>query len=204
MRKTALLFLFLVLAVGVVKSQATFAADAPGTESTSSLTVSEGNSVSPERGEQIARDHLLANAARYGVNREDLTGLRAVRNRTDPITGARYVTFIQTVNNIGVFNAVVNVTILPTGEVLFVGNRALPNLAKSVNTATPTLSQQEAIAVAATDLALRYNPGTLTELQTFGGAEQEIRYNGGDLSLEYIPVKLSYQPMADGSLFKFS
>jgi hypothetical protein len=201
MRKTALLIvLFLLLAVGVGKSQATFAAEAPTTQSNPIHTPAEGNSVSPERGEQIARDYLLANAADYGVSREDLTELRAVRNRADPITGARYVTFVQTVNGIGVFNAVVNVTILPNGEVLFVGNRAVPNLAKAARTATPILSQQEAIAAAANELALRYSPDTLSQLESFAGAEREIRFSGGDLSLEYIPVKLAYLPQANGSL----
>jgi hypothetical protein len=200
MRNSALfVLLFVLLAVGVTNSQATFAAEAPTSSDTIARTA-EGGSVSPERGEQIARDYLLANAANYGVSRDDLTGLRVTSNYADSITGSRYIAFIQTVNGLDVHNAIVNVTLLKNGEVLFVGNRAVANLAKNANATTPAISQRDAIAAAASNVALRYTPESLTELQSLGGATQERHFSGGDLSLEAIPVKLMYQPRDNGSL----
>ncbi len=203
MRRPLPIFLLIVLALLMAGSLAggavNAAADLP-TTSGNGFGPNNRTPVTAERGEQIARDHLLANASLYGVSRDDLTGLRVITNYADSMTGARYVKFVQTHQGIAVHNAVVNVTILPSGTVLYVGNRAVPALQKAANTAVPTLSQSDAIAAAAGVLALRYSPSTVTQQDSLGGAEREIRYSGGDLSLEFIPVKLAYQPVADGSM----
>ncbi len=150
--------------------------------------------------EAIARTHLLANAALYGVHREDMIGLRLQTHRTDPVTGAHYVIFIQTVNDLPIYNAIVNVTLTPDGEVVHVGNRARAELARYANHPTPVLTPAEAIAVAAQDRGLVYTPATVIQTASMGGIEQETHFRGGNLSLEPIPVKLIYQPLADGTL----
>ncbi len=190
MRKIAFFVLLVCLAVtlGIQNSPPISAAPA------------ERAPVSAEDGEAIARAHLETNAAQYGVSRDDLTGLRVVTNYADSTTGARYVKFVQTVNGIEVHLAVVNVTLLPDGSVLYVGNRALPDLAKNANSTTPALTPADAIAAAANALALRYDANTVAQLELLGGAEQASRFAGGNLSLEAIPVKLVYQPRDDGSL----
>jgi subtilisin-like proprotein convertase family protein len=161
---------------------------------------SASNAVSAERGVEIALAHLQANAPDLGLSASDLADLRVTDNIVLKSSGARVVHFQQTVNGIGVFNGVLNVTVSAEGAVIFVGNRGVADLAKSVNTTTPTLSAEDAIASAARGLELTYTPDSLNVLESVGGVEREIRYSGGDLSIEYIPVKLAYQPMGDGSV----
>jgi extracellular elastinolytic metalloproteinase len=194
-----LLLLALLMAGSLASGAANAAADQP-TVSSNGFDPANRTPVTAERGEEIARTHLLNNANLYGVSREDLAHLRVDRNYADSITGARYVKFGQTVNGIRVFNGTVNVTILPSGTVLYVGNRAVAGLEKTANSATPIISQSDAIASAAADLGLRYTASTVTAVESLGGTEQEVRYSGGNLSLETIPVKLSYQPLPDGTL----
>lgn len=153
-----------------------------------------------EIAEQIARDHLLANATRYGVGRDDMAELYLQTNRTDRITGARYLIFIQTVNDLPIFNAIVNVTLAPDGEVVHVGNRAYANVARNTNRTTPVLTPAEAIAMAADHLGVAYTPDTVIQTEARGGTAQETHFSGGNLSLEPIPVKLLYHPRADGTL----
>jgi hypothetical protein len=57
--------------------------------------------------EQIARQHLLANAATYGVTPADLTNLRLDLSRADAIHGAHYLVFLQTLDGIPIHNAVI-------------------------------------------------------------------------------------------------
>jgi hypothetical protein len=150
--------------------------------------------------EQIARTHLLENAATYGVHRADLEGLELQTLRTDRITGAHYAIFIQTVNGLPIQNAIVNVTLTAEGEVVHVGNRAHADIARRATAPTTTLSQTEAIASAAEALGLTYTASTVTPFERIGGNTREIRYRGGDLSQEPIPVKLRYQATADGAI----
>ncbi len=201
MRKplSLLVVLFLFLLAGAILRLPVNASALPDT-TTPPAENSTRTPVSAEEGEAIARAHLLNNAALYKVDRADLTGLRVDTNYADATTGARYVKFVQTHNGIEVHNAVVNVTILPDGSVLYVGNRAVAKLADSANSASPALSHSDAINAAAAALNLDYTAATVTRQESVGGTEREIRYAGGDLSLESIPVKLAYQPVADGSL----
>lgn len=150
--------------------------------------------------ETIARTHLLENAAGYGVTRADMEDLSLQTLRTDPITGAHYAIFIQTVNGLPVQNAIVNVTLSADGEVVHVGNRAIAHLARRATNPVPVLSRSEAIARAATALGLDYTASTITPVEHIGGPTRELRFHGGDLSLETIPVKLRYQPIAGGDV----
>src|SRR5690606_13257931 len=106
-------------------------------------------------------------------SRADLAELRVVTNYADTQTGARYIKFVQTVNGITVESAVINPTILPDGSIVYVGNRALPDLARNANSAAPTLNQREAIAAAADALGLSYSDATVTQLSMSNGAERE-------------------------------
>jgi extracellular elastinolytic metalloproteinase len=156
--------------------------------------------VSAEAGEQIARDYLLANAATLGLSRADLADLTVDLNEADGASGSRYVKFEQTVGGIKIYNAMLNVTILADGSVLYVGNRGIPNIAQAINTRTPSISHAEAIAAAANALQLNYTASTVVAEQTFGTVDQKVQFSGGDLSYESITVGLLYQPLADGRL----
>lgn len=205
MRKTILfvLVVFLLLAFGVGNNAASFAATASPEDAADllSLDARAGRTpVSAEEGETIARNHLQSNSQSFGVSADDVASLRVTDNIVLRSSGARVVYFQQTVDGIGVHNGVFNVTVTDKGDVIFVGNRGVANLQGAVNARAATISPQEAIAGAATALKLSYTPDSLVQETEARGVEQEVLYSGGDLSLESIPVKLAYQPMADSSL----
>lgn len=154
----------------------------------------------PQSYEAVARQHLLDHAARYGVSRDDMAELRLQTERTDRITGAHYLYFIQTVNGLPIHNAIVNLYLAPDGKVVHVGNRAQSNLRQRATPATPILTADQAVAAAAAGLGLRYTPSSVTPISSEGGIAQATEFYGGDLSLTTIPVQLRYQPAADGSL----
>ncbi len=156
--------------------------------------------VSEAVGEQIARAYLSDNAARLELTQADLTDLKIDINFADQDSGNRYVKFMQQVNGIEIYNAMVNVTILADGSVLYVGNRGIGDALARSNSATPVLSHTDAIAAAADALGLSYDPSTVTAEQSFGTVDQKMQFAGGNLSLESMTVRLMYQPVADGSL----
>ncbi len=189
-----LLVVVLLLLLGsVIRAPVTASPMAPGNGGSAAPLAR--TPVSAEEGEAIARAHLMDNAASYGVSRDDMATLRVTDNYADDITGARYIYFVQTVNGLTIYNAVINVTLLPDGSVLFVGNRTINDIGERAGGATPTLSAREAIDAAARALQLDYTSATVTRIETIGGTERVEVYSGGDLSLESIPVRLVYMPV---------
>ncbi len=147
--------------------------------------------------ERIARAHLAAHAAEYGLRADEVAALRLDRNV--PIgNGAYIVTFTQTHNGIPIQKAEINVILLRDGNVLDVTSRAVAHS----NTAytAPVLTQREAIAHAANAFALPYTAASVTVQHRIGGATQALHFSGGDLSQEFIPVALVYHPLPDGTL----
>jgi subtilisin-like proprotein convertase family protein len=158
------------------------------------------NALPAAQAEAIALAHLQANAGTLGLWASDLAELRVTDNVILRSSGARVVHFQQTANGIGVFNGVMNVTVTADGAVIFVGNRGIANLSNQVNSAIPAMSAADAIANAATAFELSYDAGTVTQLESFGGAEQITRFSGGNLSSEEITAKLVYQPLDNGAV----
>jgi subtilisin-like proprotein convertase family protein len=192
-----LLMLLLTLLMGTTLSFSHANAAVAPTDRPADAT---GNALPAQQAEAIALAHLQANADDLGLSASDLADLRVTDNVALKSSGARVVHFQQTANGIGVFNGVMNVTVTADGAVIFVGNRGVADLVKSVNTATPTISAADAIANAADALSIAYSADSVAQIASVGGAEREVRFSGGDLSLDDITVKLAYQPVADGSV----
>jgi hypothetical protein len=156
--------------------------------------------VTAEEGERIARAYLSAHTAQYGLTPADLMDLQVVINFADADSGNRYVKFRQRIGDIEIYNALLNVTLQADGSVVYVGNRAIGNATQNINSRTAHIHHTEAIAFAARALQLSYDPATIIIEQTFDSADQKIRFAGGNLSYASIPVRLVYQPIADGTL----
>jgi Zn-dependent metalloprotease len=177
MRKVvSVLSVLLLLAIAIVGASTANAANNPASSGSTAASMSR-TPVSAEDGERIARDFVIANASRYGVSADDLSGLRVTDNYADSISGSRYVYFQQTVNGIGLSNAVINVTVLPNGNVLFVGNRTVANIAAKATVTEPTLTQSQAIAAAANALGLTYTASSVTEASSVAGSERAATFS---------------------------
>jgi hypothetical protein len=109
--------------------------------------------------------------------------------------GLTHIYLQQAYQGIRVYNAYVNTSVTSDGRVLNLTSSFLPRLSEIINTTEPTLSAVQAVNAAADYLGL-----TLTEALTIqenaGGVERSVVFSTGGISLETIPAKLVYQPVA--------
>lgn len=102
----------------------------------------------------------------------------------------------QTQNGIPIYNAVANLAI-KAGKIVSFGNRLEANLSARVNTSQPALNPLQAIAKAAEQLELPYTTAARA-LEPVN--HQHFIFSAPNLSLEPIPVKLSYFPAKTGEI----
>jgi extracellular elastinolytic metalloproteinase len=149
--------------------------------------------------EEIARQYIREHTADLGISAPDADGWVLSDRSTSAQNGVTFIYLQQELDGIRVHNAIVNFGIMPDGRVLHVGNRAVADLRASANTNTPAISAADAVAQGAEALGLE-RPTTLTELENRGGAAQEVLFSDGGISLDSIPAKLVYQPLANGEV----
>ncbi len=143
-----------------------------------------------------AQRHLGTIQKDFGLTPGDISGAVVTDSYTGNF-GIKHTYFQQTHAGIGVFNGLANIHEL-RGQLHHYGSRFVPNLASKVNSTSPSLSAEAAVARAAQLKGL--SPQGLTRVETRGGASQEVVFNGAGISLENIPAKLVYQPMPNGSV----
>jgi len=95
-----------------------------------------------------ALEHVHANLDVLGLNVSDASELRVSDLYSSRHNGVTHVYLQQQHQGIDIFNALVNVNILPDGQVLNMGNRAYGNLVNHELTTTPVVSAHEALETA--------------------------------------------------------
>ncbi|MFH1679111.1 MAG: hypothetical protein ABIH26_00535, partial [Candidatus Eisenbacteria bacterium] len=106
-----------------------------------------GTIASEDRAEAAAREFVSANADLFGAAPADL--------RTAAIQGARgkwAVHFDQTVNGLRVVGGRAHVVFTDRGRLFTMGSDAYPNVLETLGSTSPTLSEQEALAIAGGDV----------------------------------------------------
>lgn len=141
---------------------------------------------------EIVGDYLNENRDNYGLTEADVTGWVVTDHVVTKHNGVEHVYIQQTHQGIPVFNAVANFN-LWEGSVLNMHSSFVPKLASRVNASSPSLNPIQAVEAAATHLGL-----SIDQPVTILTAENATTFyiNKGSISLEDIPVKLSYQPTA--------
>jgi uncharacterized repeat protein (TIGR01451 family) len=148
---------------------------------------------------EIALTYLGQAGVSLGLAEADLADLVVTDRYTSRHNGVTHLYLRQTYAGIQVYNATVNANIAADGSVISLNQALIPSLGKAVNTTTPKLSAADAVHAAAASLGLALSE-PLELLETQGGADQAVLLSDGGISLEQIPAKLVYQPMADGSV----
>ena len=155
----------------------------------------------PNQGDAL--DIALAYVQKAGESRGlasgDLADLMVTDRYTTDHNGITHVYLRQRLAGIEVFGANVNVNIAADGSVISMGEALIPGLAKAVNTDAPLLSAAQAVEAAAASLGLKLSQ-PLEVMESAGGADQAVLFSDAGISLEPIPAKLVYQPMADGTV----
>ncbi len=143
----------------------------------------------------IIKDHLEANRSSLGITNQDISGITVTNEVLTRKNGTTHVYATQKINDIEVFNGVVNAA-FRNGQIIYVSNSLEKNIASRVNTVSPVLSPVQAASAAATSLGLGSSNFSLTQ----SISSNEFVLNQGGVSLEEVPVKLVYQSTEDDEL----
>lgn len=155
----------------------------------------------PNAGEplDIALSYIGQYHAALGLSAADVAGLVVSDMYRSEHNGVTHIYLQQQKDGILVFNAYLNVNIAADGSVINLGNRAVSNLDRAIETAVPTLSAAEAIEAAADHLGLTISEPLVAQ-EVVGGPDQRVVFNDAGIAVEQIPARLMYQPVADGSV----
>lgn len=141
---------------------------------------------------------LTTTAARQGLSAQDLASPAVTSHYTDAATGLTHVYLRQRHQGIEVYGAVANVTVAGNGRVVALNQNFVAGTVAKARTIAPTLTPAAAVAAAARALNMPA-PRSLSVEQA-GQPAEGMTFSNAGISLEKIPVKLMYQPMASGEL----
>lgn len=142
---------------------------------------------------QTARDHIDDRLDSLGLNSSDLQDLVVSDVYTSRHNSVTHVYLQQRRGGIDVYNALINVNVLPDGQVLSFGNRAYGQLEQHHLAAEPAVSARSAVDVALAASNLMANE-PIEVLVTPAGAERKTIFSSGGVAIEPISAKLIYAP----------
>jgi extracellular elastinolytic metalloproteinase len=139
---------------------------------------------------QVAQRYITDHAADWKLSTRDISDMYISDNYADDdAVPLRHIYFIQRHAGIQVKNGVLNLNIMPNGEVLYAGCRFMSDLDKKINTISAKLSAEQAL-----DAACRHlNLNTETWVRKEAKPEHKLIYDKGLVSYEDIQVQLVYQ-----------
>jgi hypothetical protein len=143
----------------------------------------------------IALSYLRAHPGKYGITGSDLNDLAVTDRYTDAHNGVTHIYLRQRFKGIEIVGSDVNVNVTRDGRIISLDSSFLANVAGKVNAGTAARSAGTAVKDLATSLRIKA-PSTLKVKSTSGGASQSVVFQKNGISLEVIPVKLVYQPLA--------
>jgi extracellular elastinolytic metalloproteinase len=144
----------------------------------------------------IALRFLEKQQIAWNLTAEDVKNVRVQDYYTTEANGLTHVYILQENAHIELFNGLVNVNVLPSGEVLFAGNRFMTNFAAAVNSTQPRLTPEAAIRAACTALNVPITEGLNLKNAV---SKTEFVFDKGKIVLSDINVKLKYQKMSETS-----
>ncbi len=150
-----------------------------------------------ERAEAIAFEYVQANHAALGLLAGDLADVVVNDRYVSRHTGVTHVYLLQRHQGIAVKNGLLNLSIAPDGTVVHVGQRFISGLAGKIVGTSPRLSARQAFERAAAELSLPA-PSGIQVIEAPSGDDRRALLSGGGVSLQDVPAKLVYQPLASG------
>ncbi len=143
---------------------------------------------------KLALDYVSKQPKTWNLTEQDLSAYFVQDSYHSEHNGVTHVYLIQQHKGIELYNAIINVNVLPNGEILYAGNRFLNNLAGVVNTTSPSLSPIQAVEAACKSLNVAIKtPLTIIDKKS----DKEFLFAKGDNVLSDINVKLRYQRVGD-------
>jgi len=130
---------------------------------------------------------------------EDVSDLVVSDVYTSRHNDVTHVYFLQRHAGIDIHNALINVNVLPDGEVLHSGNRAFGRLSQRSLAVEPRIGALAAVDQAASAAGL-VNTEPFAVQQQPAGADRRMVFSDGGISLEPIPARLVYVDDGRGRL----
>jgi extracellular elastinolytic metalloproteinase len=147
----------------------------------------------------IALNYLKENAKNWQLSKTDISEATVQQVYKTDHNGVTHVWLIQRRDGIEVFNGLVNVNILPSGEVVFAGNRFVSNL--TTNSAQPTISAADAIAAIATHLGMT-SPQNLQPIASPN--KMQFTFAPSGIAFQDMHAKLRYQPIGNDGIARLA
>jgi extracellular elastinolytic metalloproteinase len=142
----------------------------------------------------IALRYLENQQKAWNLTAEDVRNVRVQDYYSTEANGVTHVYILQENAHIELFNGLVNVNVLPSGEVLYAGNRFMRDFASTVNATQPQLTPEAAIKAACEALKVPITEGVTLKNTV---SKTEFVFDKGKFVLSDINVKLKYQKVND-------
>lgn len=139
----------------------------------------------------IALRHIEAQTENWELTKGDLSDLVVNDQFQSKHNGVTHIYFMQRHQGIEIHNAIMNVNILPNGEILYVGDNLVRSVSEKVNTTVAAIEPETAIYAAADHLNINHFGELTLKTKTAG----QYIYEGGELSNTDIITQLKYTPV---------
>ena len=140
----------------------------------------------------IALRHLEKQRVDWRLSEKDISNIAVGDQYLTQHNNVNHIYLRQQHASIEVFNAIVGIHVDAQGNIAHATNRFFSNLAQFINTENPSLSPEEAIRYAFSDIGLDF--GTALK-EKVSGDEKLFLFEAETVSTDDIKVKLVYQPL---------
>ncbi len=146
--------------------------------------------------QKTIQNYLEINRLKYGLSESDIKNWAITSQSFSKKIQVTHVYIRQTVNGIPISNGLANFA-LKNNEVVTFSNRLIKNSETKANTSTPTISAEQSIEKAATQLGITSSNNTK---KTKTISSNKFIFSKVDISRMPIPVELMYFSTLDGKL----
>ena len=156
------------------------------------LAQAENAQINPE---QIATQYLESHLSDWELQRSDINDIALAKKVFTKHNKVTTLYYNQQSHGIALYNAIYNISILPSGKVLLANNRFYKDIASKTNTSTPSLGSDDALRIVLNDFGLPKN----VQLPSIKERKDNyFRYDKGSISQIDMTSQLSYFPQGDG------
>ncbi len=144
----------------------------------------------------LSKSYIKTHIADWKLSATDIEDIIVDNTYQTKHNGVTHVYYQQRYKGIPIYNAILNVNLLPNGKVFHVGNRFHTNIEKAINSTQATISPEDAILAAAKHLKIQAAPTLSNKIKE----KKVVVFDNTKISSAPIKVELLYQPMKDGQL----
>lgn len=156
-----------------------------------------GQGSSSADAEGVARAYVASNEKVFGLKKDEVAALRLISRTESARFGLTHIYFLQYYKDIPIHNAIVNIHLSASQEVITYGNRLYPSPELRVHSGTtPGIDELQAVLAAARALGYTSPDPRFVRKE----ASAPARFMAADLSTEVIVVEPVWQPLPSGEL----